>query len=545
MLTVTPARIERAERASGLAQMTGYFIAEETRTVSKCESGRRRWFTVKETLELSTEQLRDGYWSDAAVEVISRATTERLHQIQCVCTGNCGQKVFNITTAPPSMEASEGFSEQAFMRIEESFAWEQALEEEYVVGDCWVLQHTPGCSKCRYSPRGCRACHPSGLPYRDRPEEMQQEDDARAEQVIVMGKRTPITAVPLVRALEKKGHTATEFVSYFTELIYRLGGPPSELVLDRDPLFTSAEAEQAFSNLRIKPLYSSGGWSRTNGAAERANQHIEMLLRLFTSHYPDKWDSWLITLEHVVKTTVSVTGWTPQYLTSGVRATPLHEVIERAVQSAQQEAPSVYDHLARIAEAWKTAAKALERVRDDYVRYYSKRKIRVIEYSSGQRVWLSRDAIRGLVVNKEQHEKLGPRWFGPFEIEEVYGQKAVKLKLPPRMRCHPTFNVVFVRPAAESKRFPVKPHRPAPALEVGQFGGPEWRIGHIMDRQTRRHGQVYYKVHWKGYGPEEDSWEPAYRLREDVPGLLDRFDAQLERGAKQQRAAAEKRRNAR
>lgn len=198
------------------------------------------------------------------------------------------------------------------------------------------------------------------------------------------------------------------------------------------------------------------------------------------------------------------------------------------------EDPSTFDHLANIEAAWKDAAEKLERVRDDQLRYYERRKrTPPVDYVVGQHVWLSRAAIRGLAMTKEHHEKLGPRWYGPFEVEEVYAQKAVRLKLPPRMKCHPTFNVAYVRLAAGSSRFPSKPYRPAPALEVGQFGEPEWRVGHIMGRRLRR-GRLEYKVHWKDYDASEDSWEPAHRLREDVPGLLDRYDARL---AKQQAVA--------
>ena len=42
---------------------------------------------------------------------------------------------------------------------------------------------------------------------------------------------------------------------------------------------------------------------------------------------------------------------------------------------------------------------------------------------------------------------------------------------------------------------------------------PEWEVEEIISsRFNRRRRRVEYLVHWKGYGPQERTWEPLENL---------------------------------
>ncbi|MDD2611130.1 MAG: hypothetical protein PHX60_15880, partial [Giesbergeria sp.] len=43
------------------------------------------------------------------------------------------------------------------------------------------------------------------------------------------------------------------------------------------------------------------------------------------------------------------------------------------------------------------------------------------------------------------YSKLMPKWIGPFLVEHMVGNAAVKLKLPPSLRIHHTFHVSLVK----------------------------------------------------------------------------------------------------
>ena len=61
-------------------------------------------------------------------------------------------------------------------------------------------------------------------------------------------------------------------------------------------------------------------------------------------------------------------------------------------------------------------------------------------------------------------------------------------------------------------------------------GDDEYEVAQILERRVRRHHRrnnplVWeYKIRWKGYGPDDDTWEPEANLTGCAP-LLAAFDA--------------------
>jgi hypothetical protein len=60
-------------------------------------------------------------------------------------------------------------------------------------------------------------------------------------------------------------------------------------------------------------------------------------------------------------------------------------------------------------------------------------------------------------------------------------------------------------------------------------------VAAICDRRTRA-GVAQYKVRWKGYASEDDTWEPLENLS-GAAAMVARFDQELERD-RQRRASA-------
>jgi len=84
-----------------------------------------------------------------------------------------------------------------------------------------------------------------------------------------------------------------------------------------------------------------------------------------------------------------------------------------------------------------------------------------------------------------------------------------KLELPPQWRIHPVFHASLLDPYQANKIEGRRQLVPEPPEIVE--GEAEYEVEEILDSKIVRKKLLYY-VHWKGYGPEERTWEPAENL---------------------------------
>ena len=123
--------------------------------------------------------------------------------------------------------------------------------------------------------------------------------------------------------------------------------------------------------------------------------------------------------------------------------------------------------------------------------------------------------------NERPSKKLDDKRFGPFEVLEVVGPNAYKLRLPARMKIHPVFNTVKLRPYKEDPIPDRVTHsRPGPVIKGDN---PEWEVEYIEDSKLK-YGKLHYLVKWKGFPKEESTWEPADHLKK-VPKIVQEFHA--------------------
>ncbi|KAF8752081.1 hypothetical protein RHS01_08076 [Rhizoctonia solani] len=95
---------------------------------------------------------------------------------------------------------------------------------------------------------------------------------------------------------------------------------------------------------------------------------------------------------------------------------------------------------------------------------------------------------------------------------------AYRLKLPATLKIH---NVFYVGLLSKSHKSPSQPFPDQPPPETIE-GEEEYEVEQILDSK-RQQGKWFYLIKWKGYGPEDNSWEPE-ELLEHSQEEINRFN---------------------
>jgi len=114
------------------------------------------------------------------------------------------------------------------------------------------------------------------------------------------------------------------------------------------------------------------------------------------------------------------------------------------------------------------------------------------------------------IKTKRPSKKLDYKLRGKFEIEKLCGTNAYRLKLPPLSgQIHPDSHVSLLEPYRQN----TIPGRRSPTPPPVDLKQQEYVIEKLKTTEIKG-GQVKYLVSWKGYGPDEDTWEPYENLKD-------------------------------
>ena len=89
------------------------------------------------------------------------------------------------------------------------------------------------------------------------------------------------------------------------------------------------------------------------------------------------------------------------------------------------------------------------------------------------------------------------------------GQVAYRLALPDQLRVHPVFHVSLLKAAHDNGVY-----QPPSAVELEE-GEEEFEVHEILDhkpKNSRTKRKMHFLVSWKGFGPEQNTWEPFQNL---------------------------------
>ncbi|QRW25577.1 Retrotransposable element Tf2 protein [Rhizoctonia solani] len=294
--------------------------------------------------------------------------------------------------------------------------------------------------------------------------------------------------IPTTKKVTAKG-LADLFISH----VWKLHGLPVKTILDWGTTFTGKFLRALYQRLGVKPAFSSAYHPESDGQTERVNQFIEFYLRSYVAADHLDWATWLPLAEYAYNNAKhSATGRTPFELVYGRNPVMNPSNVPANVPEADQVANT-------LAREWQEAESALRMTKE---RMTGTRGV-VLRYSVGKKVWLDGKNVE-LRTNSN---KLDPKQLGPFEVTEKVSSHAYRLKLPETLKIHDVFYVGLLSKVHKSPSQPF-PEQPPPETIEGE---EEYKVEQIIDSKRQR-GKWFYLIKWKGYGPEDNSWEPEELL---------------------------------
>lgn len=321
-----------------------------------------------------------------------------------------------------------------------------------------------------------------------------QGNDAIA--VIVNRFTKQIIVIPTMINLTSEG-----MARIFRDNVFKHHGIPKKIISDRGPQFASKFMADFYRLLGITRNLSTAFHPQTDGQTEQINQEIEQYLRIFVNHRQSDWTDWLSLAEFSYNDKVHLaTSYSPFYLVHG-----RHPYKGGLRQDPRNKSAGQF--VERKAKTREDAAAALERAADTMKRFYDRTKGTSVEYQPGDKVWLEGTNIR---VDRPT-PKLAHKRYRPFEVIEKVGSASYRLKLPKSWRkVHPVFNEVLLSPY-HPPSFPIQTSPPIPPPDLIE-DHLEYEVEKILDCKLYR-GHPRFLVAWKGYGPEENTWEPVSNLK--------------------------------
>lgn len=187
--------------------------------------------------------------------------------------------------------------------------------------------------------------------------------------------------------------------------------------------------------------------------------------------------------------------------------------IDVALAPLVPKCDAAIDRAGRMAQALKSAREHLLSAQERQTKNAHRRDTPTL--AVGDQVLLSTEGIS----LKTGTNKLCARYLGPFAVTAVVNANAYTLALPKQLAAlHPTFNIDKLKRYRDGRaRFPDRPQRydrPPPEAEADSNGDKQWVVEEVLasKRSGGPRSPLLYLVAWRGYPPEEATWEPRSNL---------------------------------
>jgi hypothetical protein len=219
-----------------------------------------------------------------------------------------------------------------------------------------------------------------------------------------------------------------------------------------------------------------------------------MHLRGLAGHRPRQWLQWLSWAEYCYNTRFH----------SSLKTTPFRVVYDRDLPSLRSyvhgdaQLPAVHHQLQERDEFLQEVRDRLERVQTRY-KLQCDHNHRELEFQVGEWAWLRLLHRPIASLQMAGHHKLGPKYYGPFQVAEKLGTVAYRLQLPKGAKLHDVFHVGLL------KKYYGQPPERSGVLPPIRHGRACLEPVEVSRCRLAR-GREEVLIHWVGQSAADASW---------------------------------------
>lgn len=317
------------------------------------------------------------------------------------------------------------------------------------------------------------------------------------------------------------------------EIICRHGAP-KKLLSDRGKNFLSDLIKDITKIMGIKKLNSTAYHPQTDGLTERFNKTLIQILSMYVSKNQKDWDTFLPFALFAYRTSIQdSTKEMPFYLMYGREPNLPYDITSITGEIAQKMNPEKYlsKMISNLEESRRLARENIIISQHKQKRNYDN-KGKPNKFEPGDLIWLWKPSMKKGLAKKFIHQ-----WNGPYmvlerindrnyRISHQNNKKKTQIVHISRMKkfIDPNISPTMTKSAENEQnekgnnKKSEKSKEKEEKIKEGKLSTEkteEFEVEKIIGERKKKIGkgyQIQYKIRWKGYGPENDTWEPLKNL---------------------------------